>query len=48
MNPSIDRMEGEIDAIDTRINQMWAAIKADLARKEWLRIQIMKEQGMKV
>ena len=35
------RMEGEIAAIDTRIDRAWEGIKADLARKEWLRQQII-------
>lgn len=38
---NIARMEGEITAIDIRIDRAWEGIKADLARKEWLRNQIV-------
>lgn len=38
----IARMRGEIAAIDTRINRAWEGIKADLARQEWLRQQIIR------
>lgn len=33
-------MSDEIDAIDAWIDKAWEAIKANLARKEWLRFQI--------
>ena len=38
----IARMRGEIDAIENRIDRAWEGIKADLARQEWLRQQIIK------
>jgi len=39
----IARMRGEIDAIDSRINHAWEGIKTDIARKEWLRQQIIRK-----
>lgn len=40
-NEGIVYVEAEIKSIDTRIDRAWAAIKADLARKEWLRQQLI-------
>lgn len=37
----IVKMQAEIDSIDIRINRAWEGIKVDLARKEWLRIQLL-------
>jgi hypothetical protein len=48
MNNDIIRMQAEIDSINIRIDRAWEAIKADLARKEWLRIQIIKAGGFKI
>ena len=38
----IARMRGEVDVIEKRIDRAWEGIKADLARQEWLRQQIIK------
>lgn len=38
----IARMRDEVDAIENRIDRAWEGIKADLARQEWLRQQIIK------
>jgi hypothetical protein len=35
------RIQAEIDGIDARIERAWEGIKADLARKEWLRQQLI-------
>jgi len=37
----IARMQGELDAINVRLDRAWEGIKADLARKTWLDSQII-------
>jgi len=41
----IARMQGELDAINVRIDRAWEGIKVDLARKEWLDSQIIIAQN---
>lgn len=41
----IARMQGEIAAIETRIDRAWDGIKADLKRQEWLRQQIVMRRA---